>query len=138
LLAEIVKRKFINEEDVAYILKQVLSAMVLCHSRGIVHKNLKLENILIESITTTGKINVKVIGFWDKENGAPYYLAPEVLVKSYNEKCDVWSIGVIMFLLLGGCVPFNGRDDEEIKENIKKGVYEFEGKFFITLRRSME
>jgi len=56
-----------------------------------------------------------------------YYIAPEVLDSNhYNEKCDIWSIGVILFMLLSGSPPFNGKDDEDIRNNIKKGEYKMD------------
>ena len=51
-------------------------------------------------------------------HGTAYYVAPEVIRKNYNEKCDEWSIGVILYILLNGKPPFNGLDDSEILENI--------------------
>ena len=56
--------------------------------------------------------------------GTPYYMAPEVLKgEVYNEKCDVWSCGVIMYVMLTGQPPFSGKNDSEIIERVKKGVY---------------
>jgi len=130
-----------SEEDAAYITKQLLSAVTYCHSRGIVHRDLKPENVLIESISTNGKINIKVIDFGtalfvppNKKLvgvlGTPYYIAPEVIRGNYNEKCDIWSIGVILYILLSGHAPFNGSNEKEIMDKVKKGKYAFKSKFF--------
>ena len=60
-------------------------------------------------------------------HGTSYYIAPDVLLKKgYNEKCDVWSIGVIMFILLTGKPPFDGDGDEEITEQVKIGTINFD------------
>jgi calcium-dependent protein kinase len=130
-----------NEEEAAIIIKSVLQAITYCHSRGIIHRDLKPENILIP--TGSSKIDytlLKIIDFGasvlKKDDGkisfrfgTPYYIAPEVLQESYNEKCDVWSIGVILYLLLVGQAPFDGEDDgaicqkivsEEVNYNIKR------------------
>ena len=119
-----------SEEEAAIIIKSVLQAIAYCHSRGIIHRDLKPENILIP--TGSSKIDytlLKIIDFGasvlKKDDGkisfrfgTPYYIAPEVLEESYNEKCDVWSIGVILYLLLIGQAPFDGDDDETICEKI--------------------
>jgi serine/threonine protein kinase len=54
--------------------------------------------------------------------GTPFYMAPEVLAESYTEKCDIWSIGVICYMLLSGKVPFTGRSNAELYHNTKDGV----------------
>lgn len=93
---------------------------------------MKPENILYESSKADSFL--KVIDFgtsrvYDPSRkmaqrlGTPYYIAPEVLDKRYNEKCDVWSCGVILYILLSGIPPFNGRDDIEIMEKVTKGDY---------------
>jgi calcium-dependent protein kinase len=103
------------------------------------HRDLKPENILIESINPDGTINIKVIDFGtalfyspetriNETLGTPYYIAPEVLVGNYTEKCDMWSIGVIMFIMLSGTPPFNGHTDEEIMNAVKKGAFKFSSK----------
>eukprot|EP00826_Nyctotherus_ovalis_P030292 TRINITY_DN2412_c0_g2_i5.p4 TRINITY_DN2412_c0_g2~~TRINITY_DN2412_c0_g2_i5.p4 ORF type:complete len:164 (+),score=64.84 TRINITY_DN2412_c0_g2_i5:645-1136(+) len=136
LFDEIIRRRFLSEEDGAYVAKQLISAITYCHAKGVVHRDLKPENILIDSITEDNKINIKVIDFGtamffssedelEETLGTPYYVAPEVLMGSYTEKCDEWSIGVILFVLLSGSAPFSGKSDEEILENVKKGKFTF-------------
>jgi len=53
--------------------------------------------------------------------GTAYYIAPEVLTSDYNEKCDIWSIGVILYILLSGRPPFDGKDDKEIVKKVRIG-----------------
>lgn len=58
--------------------------------------------------------------------GTPYYIAPEVLNKKYNEKCDIWSAGIIVYIILSGTPPFNGNSDAEIMKRVKAGKYTFD------------
>ena len=123
-----------TENTTAIIMFQLFSAMNYCNQRKIMHRDLKPENIMIENKKIYGYIHLKVIDFgtakfYENENenklaGTPYYIAPEVLEKNYNEKCDMWSLGVIMYLLLVGKFPFTGKSREEIFENIKENDYD--------------
>ena len=71
-----------------------------------------------------GKESLKTV------NGTSYYIAPEVLNKKYDERCDVWSIGVILYILLSGKPPFDGKNDKEITQKVKKGVYHMSGQLW--------
>lgn len=132
------KMQTLTESKAAYIMKQILCALNYLHSFNIVHRDIKPENMLVESTSKDDKINIKLIDFvtchYVKENesfsqkiGSPYYMAPEVLNKKYNQKCDIWSAGVILYILLIGSPPFNGNNLKELFHAIKKGVFNKEG-----------
>jgi calcium-dependent protein kinase len=61
----------------------------------------------------------------DEKLGTPYYIAPEVLNKKYNEKCDIWSCGVMLYIILSGVPPFNGSSDQDIMKKVKIGKFSF-------------
>jgi calcium-dependent protein kinase len=129
----IVEKGSFNEDEAAWVMKQLLSAINYIHTNNIVHRDLKPENILLDM----KKNNIIKIIDWgtarffeknkkmNKVSGTPYYIAPEVLFEKYDEKCDVWSCGVIMYILLCGYPPFNGENDNEILNRIKTGKYVF-------------
>jgi len=64
----------------------------------------------------------------DEKLGTPYYIAPEVLNKNYDNKCDIWSAGVITYILLSGSPPFNGQSDQEIMRQVRQGSFSFDDK----------
>lgn len=66
------------------------------------------------------------IGPLKEKLGTPYYIAPEVLNKQYDEKCDIWSCGVILYIILSGTPPFNGNSDAEIMKKVKAGKFSFD------------
>ena len=137
LYDEIEKNSIFSEKKASYIIYQVLSAINYCHKMNIIHRDLKPENIFIvkREDYDNDLLFIKIGDFgtakWFEENkiernvvGSCYYIAPEVLEKKYNEKCDLWSIGVIMYILLSGKPPFNGVNDEEIYKKILNGSYD--------------
>mmetsp|Transcript_31068 Transcript_31068/g.30521 ORF Transcript_31068/g.30521 Transcript_31068/m.30521 type:complete len:225 (+) Transcript_31068:343-1017(+) len=132
LFEQISNNEQIQEKDAAKIILQVLAAISFCHSKGIVHRDIKPENLLIDSQMNDA---VKLIDFgtsdflekgkkFQEVFGTAYYIAPDILNKQYDEKCDVWSIGVIMYILLAGKPPFDGGTDEETLKKITIGSYD--------------
>lgn len=133
-----------DENQLAVLFYQVFSGLLYLHTNNILHRDLKLENILISEIEKdikTGKnyFWIKIIDFGTakifephkKEKaivGSSYYIAPEVLKKSYNEKCDTWSVGVLLYMLIVGRAPFDGEDDDEIIRKIHSGKYDKKNK----------
>ena len=123
-------------------MKQVLSCINYCHKQNIVHRDLKPENILLEANKEFDQI--KIIDFGtslvyspernlDEKLGTPYYIAPEVLNKNYNEKCDIWSAGVITYILLSGMPPFNGQSDQDIMNKVRAGQFSFDDRVWQTI-----
>ena len=127
-----------DEKYSAYIMYQIFSSINYCHNMNIIHRDLKPENILIVNRNKKNNYpNIKIGDFGmskmvekdslqNKIVGTIYYVAPEVILKKYNEKCDIWSCGVIMYVLLSKKPPFGGYTEEEIISNILKGVYDIE------------
>ena len=102
-------------------------------------QNIRLLKLLIgEAVTillNTNLINYLLIARYFQKNkkmttisGTPYYIAPEVLNEDYDNKCDTWSCGVLLYILLCGYPPFNGDSDTEIMKAVKKGNFEYPGK----------
>ena len=124
-----------SELKAAKVTRQLLSAVSYLHSQNIVHGDIKPQNIHFRSpkeemiklidFATSRRINAEhaMHGVF----GTSYYLAPEVIEGTYSEKCDVWSVGVILYILLTGEPPFNGATDVEVVENIKAGEFSLDG-----------
>ena len=117
------KRKKLKEIEVQYYITQLIQALIHLHDRNIVHRDLKLGNIFL-----TGKMELKLgdfglakkLSFRDEKIsemvGTPAYMAPEILEnKGYSLEVDIWSLGVIMYYLIIGKLPFNKQNQEDIK-----------------------
>ena len=142
LVSEIKNYGPFDEKYTAYVMYQIFSAINYCHSMNIIHRDLKPENILIVSKNKSNNYpNIKIGDFGMSKVveknaiqnlvvGTIYYVAPEVIKKKYNEKCDIWSCGVIMYVLLTKKPPFNGEMTEEIIASIEKGEYDLKSSPF--------
>ena len=123
----IIEEGHINEQKVAGIIYKVIHAISYCHSAGITHRDLKPENILFETSDPDAEIKLIDFGLSRKYDikekmhtvlGTPYYVAPEVLKGCYDERCDVWSIGCLAYIMLSGEPPFNGNSNNDIFHKI--------------------
>lgn len=127
-----------NESKASKILGQIISAVYHLHKLGVAHCDLKPENFIFKTKDEDSPLKLIDFGmakivqwrmYYRRMNGTPYYIAPEVLTGHYNESCDMWSIGVIMFIMIFGFPPFYDnsnnpnrmRGDKVIYANVKKG-----------------
>ncbi len=134
IISNIENGKPFTEEEGAIIFRQMMSAINYCHKNNIVHRDLKPENLLCLDKSPNSPIKVIDFGMSKicdpndimfEKVGTSYYIAPEVLDGMYDEKCDIWSAGVILYILLCGYPCFNGETDEQIYKEIKKKKFDF-------------
>ena len=123
-----------KEKSCSYMMKQILSAVSFCHLNKFAHKDLKLENILIEKIEDKENdyYKIVVIDFGNSEKitdgkflaylGNPSFMSPEAFDGVYDEKGDIWSCGVIAYTMLCGELPFEGSNIKQIMTNVNKGL----------------
>merc|ERR1711935_1020469 len=139
LFDRIVEKGSYSEKDAADLIKQVLSAVAYMHEEGVVHRDLKPENLLYYSPDAESKIMISDFGLSKMEEsgvmatacGTPGYVAPEVLAqKPYGKAVDVWSIGVISYILLCGYPPFYDENDANLFAQILKGEFEFDSPYW--------
>jgi len=133
LFDQIVSRGTYSEADAATIIRQILEAVEYMHENGIAHRDLKPENLLcsgpsneVIKVTDFGLSKDFATASLRTSCGTPDYVAPEVLKgQPYDNSVDIWSIGVITYILLCGFPPFYGNNDQQIFEKILKADYDF-------------
>ncbi|XP_045681566.1 serine/threonine-protein kinase 33 isoform X2 [Phyllostomus hastatus] len=144
-LKEILSKKgHFSENETRWIIQSLASAIAYLHNNDIVHRDLKLENIMVKSsfidANNEMNLNIKVTDFGlavkkhggseamlQTTCGTPMYMAPEVInAHDYSHQCDIWSIGVIMYILLCGEPPFMASSEEKLFELIRKGELHFD------------
>ena len=139
LFDRIVEKGSYTEKDAADLIKQVLDAVAYMHREGVVHRDLKPENLLYQNQEEDSKIMISDFGLSKMEDsgimatacGTPGYVAPEVLAqKPYGKSVDVWSIGVISYILLCGYPPFYDENDANLFAQILKGEFEFDSPYW--------
>ncbi|KAJ7985475.1 hypothetical protein DPEC_G00352410 [Dallia pectoralis] len=137
----IADKENLSEDEAIEFLKQLLKGVGFMHSKHIAHFDLKPENIMLADKTVPNP-HIKIIDFglahrltpgeeYRSLSGTPQYIAPEVInYEPLSEATDMWSIGVITYILLSGMSPFQGEKDEETLRNIAGMIYEFEDVYF--------
>ena len=138
IIEHIQSKKMYSEKDAANMFQQVMSSIEYCHNNGICHRDLKPENLLYLNPGNEKDNPIKVIDFGlsqifidrklKTKVGTAYYVAPEILKGEYNEKCDIWSAGVILYIFLSGDPPFNGASDSAIYSKIAQMKFTFPDK----------
>lgn len=137
-LFERLQNKKMEEDEIKDIFKKVVDSVRYCHRLGLVHRDLKPENILCKSFDSNSQIKISDFGLakfllHDRGQklystvGSSFYFAPEILSgRGYNEKCDIWSLGVILYVMLSGTAPFPTDEGEEfLHEKIRAGEFTF-------------
>lgn len=128
-----------NEKIASRIMKQVINAILYCHLNGIVHRDIKADNILFLNNNINSPIKLIDFGISVKfekdtklkeKTGTVLYIAPEVIDGNYDEKCDIWASGVLMYMMLSGLPPFYGSNRKEVMAKIKKGKFSFKSKIW--------
>ncbi|EER02181.1 calcium-dependent protein kinase 1, putative [Perkinsus marinus ATCC 50983] len=123
-----------SEADAAGLVKQMFSAVNYCHEHNICHRDLKLENWMFLDKSPNSPLKLIDFGFSQRfTSGVPltrvcgtcFYVAPEVLKGTHDQKCDIWSLGVITYMLLSGMPPFTGRDEQAILRSVRAAKYSF-------------
>lgn len=138
LFERIVDAGSFSEAEAAQCVKQMLLAINYLHQNLIIHRDLKPENWLVATKGPVEKSTLKLIDFGISKRlkpgdvatskaGTPNYVAPEVLAGRYNEKVDIWSTGVIMYIMLSGLQPFTGKNADEILASVKRAKFNLEG-----------
>lgn len=136
LFDQIVERGNYSEHDAAALVRQILEGIDYMHKHGVVHRDLKPENLLCSNTSSTQSSNIKIADFGlskDVETGnlqtscgTPSYVAPEVLMGGqYDNEVDIWSIGVITYVLLCGFTPFYGDNQRQLFERILHAQFDF-------------
>ncbi|KAK4759429.1 hypothetical protein SAY87_022560 [Trapa incisa] len=134
LFDRIVARGHYTERAAAAVIKTIVEVIQVCHKHGVMHRDLKPENFLFANKKETAALKAIDFGLsiffkpgetFTEIVGSPYYMAPEVLRRNYGPEIDVWSAGVILYILLCGVPPFWAETEQGIAQAIIRSVVDF-------------
>jgi len=139
LFDKIIESGQFAENHCAILVEQMVKAVNYMHENRICHRDLKPENFLFSNKERIETNSIKIIDFglscqftpgvpMKTKAGTPYYVAPQVIAGKYDHLCDMWSAGVIMYVMLCGYPPFFGDTDAEILAKVRTGKYTFSSK----------
>ncbi|KAH6834242.1 calcium-dependent protein kinase 19 [Perilla frutescens var. hirtella] len=134
LFDRIVARGHYTERAAAVVMKTIIEIVQVCHQHGVMHRDLKPENFLFANKKETSPVKAIDFGLsvffkpgerFNEIVGSPYYMAPEVLKRNYGPEIDVWSAGVILYILLCGVPPFWAETEQGVAQAIIRSVIDF-------------
>ena len=143
LFDRIVAKAYYSEKEARDVCKIVLEAVAYLHDNNVAHRDLKPENLLLLSESDDSQVKIADFGFAKKvvapqslttQCGTPGYVAPEILEGTpYDTRADMWSVGVILYILLGGYPPFIENNQRDLFRKIRRGEYEFHEEYWGTV-----
>lgn len=138
-----------TEDSAKPLFKTLLETVRFCHSRGIAHLDIKPENVLLSSNDDKASMQLADFGLAKRfvgedgkriplveKAGTHEYMAPEIIMlgesgeREYDERCDIWSCGVLLFILLGGYHPFDTEDMDELRVQVCSGIVEYDKRYW--------
>uniref|UniRef100_A0A7S2QUP0 Calcium-dependent protein kinase n=1 Tax=Chlamydomonas chlamydogama TaxID=225041 RepID=A0A7S2QUP0_9CHLO len=134
LFDSIVKRGHYTEKDASSLIRTIVGVVAHCHNMGVIHRDLKPENFLLSDKSPGAQLKATDFGlssFFQEGQvftdivGSAYYVAPEVLRRAYGKEADIWSCGVILYILLCGYPPFHGDNEKKIFEAVISKAIDF-------------
>lgn len=135
LIDRISKKSTFSEKEAANIMDDLLKAINHCHNLKIAHRDIKPENIMYGDDGMIKLIDFGLAKQTKKFNnkmstlaGTPYFISPEILKGVYSHQCDLWSFGILLYLILSGSYPFSGETRPEVFDRIQYDEPKFKGK----------